>query len=206
MSRETVPSWLLRLLPSSERARYHEEWSADLLAADDLGIHPQLLLAGFRRTALLLRKNTVMTAIRTSFTPIRITAQATLVIPVSAIALIVALAGAPLLAAGLFLIGIAALYASHRLALAVAARLGSERMPWLIYFGAALSAMSLAAGLIEVNMLFAANDFGGAAPAYLTVVMVATGIIGTGAALATIGLLIGTTVAVLRRRLAPISA
>lgn len=100
----------------------------------------------------------------------------------------------------LVIIALSAQILSHRLALAVAARLGSERLPWLLYAGVLACTVIIAAALLEVNALFAANDLGGSAPAGLTTLMLATGIVGTAAAIATAGAAVGTGVALLRRR------
>lgn len=172
---------------------------ADFAAAAELGVDPRTIRRGALRTAISLRKEDLMSFTRNQLSPRRSAAQIALFLPAVIIATIIATAGSPLVALALVVVAIAVQVLSHRLALAAAARLGSERLPWLLYAGVLMCAVLVAVSIVEINLLFAANDRGAPAPQSLIGVMIATGILGTTAAVATAATAVATGIACVRR-------
>lgn len=167
------------LVPARHRARYREEWLADLQYAEGLGLSPSSVVRGaVRATLLLQRKRFMMADILTR----QLAKRGIIEVVTSLVFLVVGAAiGASrstiqwsiwVIALTLGFVGMA------RLAGAATRLTRTRNLPWTLYTTLGICALALSAGVVEVNLNFNANDSGHPSTIIQTAMFV-TGIIGT---------------------------
>jgi hypothetical protein len=181
----------VRLVPAEHRERYREEWHSDLDHCAELGLPPRAITIGAIRVVATTPRGPRSMYTRMRLTPLRTTALVLLgLISVFWILLFVPnLIVAGLAAVAMVVKGLPAL---NRRANEVADRLGSQRLPWILYAAVTTTGAVGIISLFEIGLMFEATDRG-ETTGVPTLVFVATGFAGVGAVVA----MFGTALAIL---------
>lgn len=174
------------LVPAAQRERFREEWDGNIAAATEIGENPDQLSRAALRTAAGMR----LTALTSAPGPLALVGTAVAVFGVMAVAAV----GMPLIP-----VATVAILAGMALVAAAASRaLGSGTLPWALFAALSTGLAVAVASVIEINLLFAANDSNGIAGP-LVPAMIATGVVGVAALAASIALTVALLVALGRR-------